>query len=141
MRSVVAQKLQVAKFAEPIIVIDHNGIGWSFAEGQKIIKDSPNAVHVGIDLFVGQERSAFILVGRVADLGRAATHQDDRLVPAFLQVALHHDLDQMADVQARSCTIIAYIGSDNSLHQRCVQRFHVCALVNEPPFFEGIQEF
>ena len=43
---------------------------------------------------------AFVLAGGIADLGRPAAHQHDRLVPGLLQAAQHHDLHQAADVEA-----------------------------------------
>ena len=59
---------------------------------------------------VGEQLAALVLARRIADLGRAAAHQHDRLVPGLLQPAQHHDLDQAADVEARRGRVEADIG-------------------------------
>ena len=56
---------------------------------------------IRLDFVVGEELAAFVLARGVADLGRPAAHQDDRLVPGLLKPAQHHDLDQAADMERR----------------------------------------
>ena len=50
----------------------------------------------------------------IADLGRAAAHQHDRPVSRLLQPAQHHDLDEVADVEARRGRVEADVGGDRS---------------------------
>ena len=48
-----------------------------------------------------EQLAALVLAGRIADLGGAAAHQHDRLVPGLLEPAQHHDLDEAADMERR----------------------------------------
>ena len=96
----VAQELDVAERVEPVGVVDHHRVGRPVAEGQEPLEHAADAGDVGVDLVVGEQRAALVLAGGIADLGRAAAHQHDRLVPGLLQPAQHHDLHQAAHVQA-----------------------------------------
>ena len=68
-----------------------------------------------------EQLPALVLAGRVADLGRAAAHQRDRPMAGALQVAQHHDLTQMADMQAVGGAVVADIGGDGPVGGQRVQ--------------------
>ena len=67
---------------------------------------------VGVDLRRRQKLARLVLAGRIADLGGAAAHHDDRLVAGLLQPAQRHDLHQVADMKARRRAIEADIAGD-----------------------------
>ena len=90
-------------------------VGRAVAEGEQALEHAADAGDVGVDLLVGQQLAAFILAAWVADLGRPAAHQHDRLVPGLLQAAQHHDLDQVADMEARRGGVEADIAGDDFL--------------------------
>ena len=69
---------------------------------------------VRLDFVFGQQLAAFVLAGRIADLGGAAADKRDRPVPAALQNAKHHDADEIADMQARRGAVEADIGGDRA---------------------------
>ncbi len=120
-----AQHLEVAELAEPVVIIDHDGIGRTVAEGQEGLEGLLDAFHIGRNLLVGQQGARLFLVGRVAHLGCAAAHQDDGLPAALLEVAQHHDLEQRADMQAVCRRIKADIACGNSL---CAIGVHLCRM-------------
>ena len=83
---------------------------------------------------VGQKRTRRILARRVANLGRAATHQDNRLVAGLLQGAQHHDLDERADMEAVCGAVEADIGRHDLLGRLFVEALEVGCLMNVPTF-------
>jgi len=95
----IPQELDVAVAGQPVVIVDHDRIGRSVAERQELGEDRLDGVDVRLDRLFGQLRTRRVLAGRVADLGRAAAHQDDGLATRLLKPAQHHDLDQAADVQ------------------------------------------
>ena len=80
MGAVVAQEFDVAVVRQPVVVVDHDGVGRAVAEGQEFLEHASDGGDVRLDRLVGQLRARGVLAGRVTDLGRAAAHQDDRLV-------------------------------------------------------------
>ena len=64
-------------------------------------EDRLDAGDIGADLGIGEQLARLVLAGRIADLGGAAADQHDRLVARLLQLAQHHDRDEIADMQAR----------------------------------------
>ena len=67
---------------------------------------------------VGEQLAALVLARGIADLGRPAAHQHDRLVPGLLQAAQQHDLHQVADVERGRGRVEADIaGHDLPLRQ------------------------
>ncbi len=114
----LAQERDVFELAQPLVIVDHDRVGRPVAEGQEALEHLADAGDVGVDLLVGQQLAALVLAGRIADLGRPAAHQHDRLVARLLQPAQHHDLDQAADVQARRGRVEADVaGHDLPLRQ------------------------
>ena len=107
---------------EPVRVIDHDRIRRAAAEGEKFLEHRLDAVHVGLDGFVGDQRAALVAPRRIADLGRPAAHQHDRLVPRLLQPAQDHDLHQAARMQAFRGAVEADIGGDDFLSKGFIQR-------------------
>ena len=62
-----------------------------------------------------KKRARCVLAGGVANLGRAATHQDDRFVAGLLKSAQHHDLDKRSDMEAVRRAVKADIGRNDLL--------------------------
>jgi hypothetical protein len=106
----VAQKRDVAQFIEPIGIVDHDRVARAVAELQEFREDLADAGHVAGDLLVRQKLAGFVLAGGVADLCRAAAHQDDRLVAGLLEPAQQHDRHEVADMQAVGGAVVADIG-------------------------------
>ena len=91
------------------------------AEFQEALEYAEDFFLVGFDLLGREQLTHLVLAGGIADLGRAAAHQNDRLVTGLLQPAKRHDLHQAADMQAWSRAIKADIGSNALLLQQRVQ--------------------
>ena len=66
---------------------------------------------------------------RIADLGRAAAHQNDWAMSGLLQAAQQHDLHQVADMQAVGRGIKTDIGRNHAGIQLCIQPGGICYLV------------
>ena len=96
---------------------------------RKSLERAEQALLVVFDLLGRQQLTHLVLAGRIADLGRAAAHHDDRLVPGLLQPAQRHDLHQVADVEARRRAIESDIGGDAFLLDQRVEAFEVRALM------------
>ena len=60
-----------------------------------------------------EQLARLVLEARIADLGGAAAHQHDRLVPGLLEPAQHHDLDEAADVERGRGRVEADIAGDD----------------------------
>ena len=129
-RAVVAQELQVAQLRQPLVVIQHDGVGRAVAESQEFLEHAFDAGDVLGDLLFGQQGALGVLERRIADLGRAAAHQDDRLVPGLLQTTQQHDLDQVADMQRRRRRVEPDIARDHAGRRRLVQFDRVGDLVD-----------
>jgi len=112
----------------------------SVAERQVLREDRLDAGHVLVDLFVGQQLARFVLAGGIADLGRPAAHQHDRLVPGLLQPAQQHDLHETAHMQAVGRAIEADIGRDRPGQAFGVERRGVGHLVDEAALLERAEE-
>ena len=78
----VAQQRNVEQRVEPVGVVGHDGVGRAVAERQVVGEALPDARHVGVDLRGREQLARLVAAGGIADLGRAAAHQRDRLVAA-----------------------------------------------------------
>ena len=87
-----------------------------------------------------EQLAALVLARGIADLGRPAAHQHDRLVPGLLQPAQHHDLHQAADVQARRGRVEADVGGDDLLLRQRIERRGVGRLVDVAALVEQAEE-
>ena len=139
--AVVAQEGNVFELVEPLGVVDHDGVGRPVAEFEQVPHARQDAQLVFFDLLGGQQLPGFVLAGWIADLGRAAAHQQDRPVAGLLQAAQRHQLHQAADVQARRRAVEADIGRHALLAEQRIQGLGVRAVVILPPRHESAQEF
>jgi hypothetical protein len=89
---------------------------------------------------VGQKRTSRVLSRRVANLRRAAAHQDNRLVARLLQRAQHHDLDEGADMEAVCGAVKADIGGHDLLRGLLVEALEVGRLMNVSTFGENADQ-
>ncbi len=140
MHAELAQEGDIAQLVQPVGVVDHHRVGRACAEGQEFLEGPLDALDIGGDLGVGQQRALLVLVGGIADLGGAAAHDHDRPMAGLLQPAQHHDLNQAADMQAVGSGVEADVGHDDALGRRLVQRLQVGALVNVAALAEHAQE-
>ena len=140
MRAVFAQEFDIAVARQPGVIVDHDRVGRAVAEGQEFLEHRLDGGDVGLDGFFGQLGPRGILAGRVADLGGAAAHQDNRLAAGLLEAAQHHDLDQAADVQGRCRGVEADVAGDHAGCGRCVQLGRVGDLVDIAARLKGLQE-
>ena len=138
MRAEIAQERDVAELVQPLGVVDQQRAAG--AEVEELGERPLDAALVGVDLRLGQQLPAFILARRVADLGRAATHQRDRPVAGLLQVAQHHDADQIADMQAVGGAVVADIGGDDAVGRQRVERRQIGALMDEAARLQRAQQ-
>ena len=95
----VAQELDVVELGEPVGVVGHDRVVLALAEADEMGEGLADAGLVGLDRLDRQQLAALVLARRIADHGRAAAHQRDRLAAGLLQPVQHHDLHQRADVQ------------------------------------------
>ena len=87
-----------------------------------------------------EQLAALVLARGIADLGRAAAHQHDRLVARLLQPAQQHDLDEVADVEARRGRVEADIGGDDLLLRQRIERRGVGHLVDVAALVEQLEK-
>ena len=94
----IAHKLDEVQVAQPVAVIDDDGV--SFAEIQETGHLLFDALHVAVNGFRGQHFPHVRLAGGIADHGGSAAHQGNRLMAGPLHMRHRHDRDVMADMQA-----------------------------------------
>ena len=140
MRPDIAQQFDIAELAQPFVIVDHHGIGRPVAERQELLEYGPDRGDVGVDLIVRQHLPAFVLARRIADLGGAAAHDHDRLVPRLLELAQHHDRDQMADMQRGPGGVEADITRHDILARKAVEPVGVGQLVDIAALVERAKE-
>src|SRR5262245_13164825 len=99
MATVVAQEIDVVQTIEPVGVVDHERVIGAVTEAPVLFADLLDASDIRRDLVVARVLAGFVLAGWVADLGRAAADEHDRPVPGLLQLAQHHDAEEVADMQ------------------------------------------
>ena len=92
-----------------------------------------------VDLLRGEKLAALVLARRIADLGCAAAHQDDRLVAGLLEAAQKHDLDQASDVQARRRGIETDVAGHDLLLRQRIEPLGVGNLVDVAALFEQLK--
>ena len=140
MAAVLAQEIDIGEAVEPVGIVRHHGIGRSVAEGEELLEHAADARHVRRDLRLAQQLPGRILAGGIADPGRAAAHQDNRLVAGLLQPAQQHDLQQAADMQAVRGAVETDIGRHDPVGGPVVQRCRIGALVDIPAVVQDIHE-
>lgn len=138
MRPHLAQHGDIFQLVQPIGIVDELGAGIEIKEGFKHPADGGD---IGVDLLFGEHLARFILAGRIADLGGAAAHERNGVMPRALQGAQHHDGEQMAGMQAGSGGIKADIGGDRAGRCLGVECLKVRALVNIAALMERAHEF
>ncbi len=109
MAAEITQEFDIIDLVQPVGIVDHDRIGRAIAKGQELLKDLFDPGHIGGNDFIGQNWACIIAAGRITNAGRAAAHQDNRLMAGFLQPAQHHDRNKRPDMQAVCSTIIAHI--------------------------------
>ena len=87
-----------------------------------------------------RQPARFVLARRVADLGGAPPHHDDRLVPGLLQPAQGHQLDHVPDMQAVGGAVEPDIGRDRAGLHRLAKGLDIGALEDEAPLPGFLQE-
>ena len=97
-RSDVAQKFNIAEFAQPFVIVDHDRIGWPVPKVQQSLKHGEDSSDVIRYNLVGHHAATFVSTTWIADLSSSATHHDDRLMTSLLKAAQHHYLDQATDM-------------------------------------------
>ena len=98
MHAVVAQEFHITNLRQPFVIVDHDCVSRAVAKCQERFEGLLDTCNVCGNLLVRQERAGLVLVGRIADLGRAPAHQDDGLATGALEMAQHHDLQQRTNV-------------------------------------------
>ncbi len=136
----IAQQRDVTQFVEPVGVVDHDRVGRASAELQEVGEDLANARHVMGDLGIVEQLARLVAARRVADPGRAAAHQHDRLVAGLLEQAQQHDPGQIADMQAVGGAVVADISGDRPRLEARVERRQIGALMDEAAFGGGGKE-
>ena len=140
MRADLLQHLDIAQFAEPVLIIDHDRIGRSVAERQQAFEDGANPSDIVRDGLVGQHLAALVAPRGIADPRGPAAHQHNRLVARLLQPPEHHDLDQAADMQRGRGCVEADIARDDLRRGELVEAFGVGKLVDVAALIENAQE-
>lgn len=127
----ITQEFQIVDVAQPVGIVDHQGVGRAVTEGEVVGEDALDAGNVLGNRILGHQLAGFVLEGRIADHAGAAAHQRNRLVPGLLEPVQHHDLDQAACMKARSRRIEADIGRHGFLGQQFVEATFIGNLMNE----------
>ena len=126
----VAQQRNIQKRVEPVGVVGHHRVGRAVAEFEVVGEALPDARHVGVDLLRRQQLARLVAARRIADLGRAAAHQRDRLVAGLLPPAQQHDLQEMADMQRIGRAVEADVGRANAARQQLIEARRIAALMH-----------
>ena len=103
---------------------------------EEALEHSANGGDIGVDLLRRQELSAFVLARRIADLGRTAAHQHDRLVACLLEPAQEHDDKQASNMEARRGRVEADVAGYDLPFRQCVERSRVGQLVDVAALIE-----
>ena len=140
MAAELAQKRDVVKLIEPVGVVDYHGIGGAVAERQKSSEDPLDSFHIAGNVGIAEELAGLVLTGRIADLGRAATHEHDGSVPGPLKDPQHHDRQEAAHMQARRCAVEPNIGRDRAFAGTSIEALRVRDLMQVAAFREGSEE-
>ena len=140
MPAVVAQEIDVVQRVEPIGVVDHHRAARAVAEAQELGEHALDAGDVRGDLGVAQQLARLVLAGGVADLGGAAADQDDRAMAGLLQLAQHHDADEIADMQRRRRAVEADIAGEPLAPREPVQSRLVRRLMDVAAGLKLVQE-
>jgi len=108
-----AEKVDQSFGHEPVGVVHEPGaVGGEIEEARHL---GALPLEVGDERFGSEQRPLRTLPRRIADQPRAAAHQDDRPVPAALQVLQQHQWDEIAELQARRGGIEAAVDRDGPL--------------------------
>ena len=124
----VAQKADVVQLIQPFGIVDQDGIAWPIAKGDIGRKGAFDAGNVVINLRIGQQRPLIGAKRRIADLGGAAPHQNNRLAAAFLQPAQHHDLDQASHMKRLGCGVKTDIARHDPVQKGLIQGLIIGAI-------------
>lgn len=100
MAAVLAQKVEILQRRQPLVIVDQQSVGRAVAELEELLEDADDALDVLTDLLLGEHLPRGILARGITNFGGAASDQNDRLVPAALEVAEQHNLQQAAHMQA-----------------------------------------
>ena len=138
--AVVAQEIDVVQRVEPIGVVDHHRAARPVAEAEEPGEHALDAGDVRGDFDIAQELARLVLAGRIADLGGAAADQDDRAVTGLLQLAQHHDADEIADMQRRRRAVEADIAGEPFAPREPVQSRLVRRLMDIAAGVKLVQE-
>ena len=133
----VAQEGNIVEARQPFGIVDHGGAGLAVAESEKLGERLLHAGLVALDVLEREDASRLVLAGRVADLRRAAAHEDDGLAAGLLQPVKHHDGDKAADVQRGRRTIVPDVGDKPALGGQFVEAGRIRALVDEAALGEN----
>ena len=98
---------------------------------RKCVKTLADAGDVLGDLLLAHQLARLVAERGIADLGGAAAHQHDGLVPRLLQPPQQHDLHHAAHMQAVGRGVEADIGDDPLLPGEFIQRRPIGALMQE----------
>ena len=82
-------------------------------------------------------RARLVLAGRVANLRRAAAHEDDGLAAGLLQPMQHHDGNEAPDMQGWRRTIVPDVGDNVALGGQFIEAGRIRALVDEAALGEN----
>ena len=136
----VAQKFDVVERCQPFGVIDHQCISAAVPECQELRKHLFHAVLVVLDLLDRAQLPRFIFARWIANPGRAAAHQCNRLAAALLKPVQHHDRQQRTDVQRRRGAIVADVGHHAVVRRQLVESFKIRALVHVAALGHNLHE-
>ena len=88
-----------------------------------------------------KQLARLVLARRIADLGGAAADEHDRPVPGLLQLAQHHDPEQIADMEARRGAVEADIAGDRPGFGKRIEARFVGHLMQIAAGLDLVQEF
>ena len=108
----VAQELEHAHRAEPVVVVDDAGLGRAGREVEEVLELGLDRGGVGDDLGAIEQVALGRLAGWVADHAGAPTHDHHRTAAVALDVHQPEDRDQVPRVERRPARIEPVVGPD-----------------------------
>ena len=128
----VAEELQVAEAAHPVVVVHQQGRMGAAVEVEKPLKLPLDRRHVRLEDLQGKQLALLALTARVADHPGRPAHQGDRPMPGLLKSPQDHQGHEVPHVETVGRRIEAGIDRPRPLHEPRGQVLVVGRLIDQP---------
>ncbi len=139
MHADIADKLNVIEVAEPVGIVDHEGlVGPELDKAAHLLFE---ALAVVVDLVDSHHAAQVLAAGRISDHASAAAHQGDRFVARLLQPLHQKQGHKMTNVQRIRSGIKSDIKSGLSIVHEITDLVLVRQLGQKPPGLQFLKDF